>query len=295
MRADATPSVDRSRGCGKSAGWRFLATLAAKLPLHAVLLGLLASGVLAACRTPKRTPNPSFPVTHREARVDLARMEGDPHPLERPLVVVSGIGDPSISGNAILRAMGPAFAQSRPNLIVEVSFFHEHTFAGARQQLLREVAAALAVSIDDLPPCDVVAFSMGGLVVRDAAIPDDAGRRLPVHRLFTICTPHEGARLAGIPIGTPQSDDMRITSSFIARLAAARRDYELVCYARLDDITVGEEFCAPMGCDLWWVPTPDGEWAHLQAFSDERILADIARRLRGEGSLARPPAQPLPL
>ncbi|MGA0218480.1 MAG: hypothetical protein ACO3LO_07320, partial [Ilumatobacteraceae bacterium] len=42
--------------------------------------------------------------------------------------------------------------------------------------------------------------------------------------------------LAGIPIGTPQSDDMRITSSFIARLAAARRDYELVCYARLDDI-----------------------------------------------------------
>ncbi len=259
-------------------------------------MGLLAVLALSGgCQVPRRTPNPSFPTTHGEARADLTRMAANPAELARPLVVVAGIGDPAISSGAILEAVRPAVAAASQRLVVEVSFFDEHTFQGARQKLLREVGAALGTSIDDLPEVDVVAFSMGGLVVRSAAIADEAGHRLPIRRLFTISTPHEGARLAGIPIGTPQSDDMRPTSDFIARLADERRDYALICYARLDDITVGEEFSAPEGVALWWVPTPNGEWAHLQAFSDERILSDILRRLRGETPWTREPAAPLPL
>ena len=258
-----------------------------------VALGSLL--VPAACSVPRRTPNPSFPTTHAEARAELARLGASPAELVRPLVVVAGIGDPAISSGAILKVLRPTVAAASQPAIVEVSFFNEHTFEGARQQLLRDVAAALGRTLDTLPEVDVVAFSMGGLVARSAAAVDEAGHRLPVRRLFTICTPHEGARLAGIPIGTPQSDDMRPTSDFIARLAAEPRSYELICYARLDDITVGEEFAAPDGVPLWWVPTPDGEWAHLQAFSDERILADIVRRLRGAPPLGRAPASPLPL
>ena len=262
----------------------------------AAWVGLLAVLTLSGgCQVPRRTPNPSFPTTHGEARADLTRMAANPAELARPLVVVAGIGDPAISSGAILEAVRPAVAAASQRLVVEVSFFDEHTFQGARQKLLREVGAALGTSIDDLPEVDVVAFSMGGLVVRSAAIADEAGHRLPIRRLFTISTPHEGARLAGIPIGTPQSDDMRPTSDFIARLADERRDYALICYARLDDITVGEEFSAPEGVALWWVPTPNGEWAHLQAFSDERILSDILRRLRGETPWTREPAAPLPL
>jgi hypothetical protein len=84
------------------------------------------------------------------------------------------------------------------------------------------------------------------------------------------------------------------TSDFLDRLRRAKRDYELVCYTRLDDVTVGEEFAAPDGTDIWWVPTPSGEWSHMAAFEDPRILGDIARRLRGETPWTRLPAAPLP-
>jgi len=71
-------------------------------------------------------------------------------------------------------------------------------------------------------------------------------------------------------------------------------DYDLICYCRLDDVTVGEEFCAPEGTPLWWVPTPFGEWGHMQAFFDARIVVDIARRIRGETPFSTLPATPLP-
>ena len=254
------------------------------------LLAILAAVFAVGCSMPRRAPNPSFPVTKSEAEADLERMAAAVVPLERPLVVLAGIGDPSISSGAIIRGVAPCVEGT----VVELEFFNEFTFDGARQKLIREVAAALSVDQDQIPEVDVVAFSMGGLIARDAAIPDQAGRRLPIRRMFSISVPHEGARLGGVPLGLPQGDDMSPTSDFIDRLRRARRGYELVCYARLDDATVGEEFAAPDGEPLWWVPTPSGEWAHMAAFSDPRILADIARRLRGEASLTRPPAAPLP-
>ncbi|MCE2881567.1 MAG: hypothetical protein LW636_04315 [Planctomycetaceae bacterium] len=200
------------------------------------------------------------------------------------------------------RAPNPSFAVTNAEAASDLrrmresprKLFTEFTFEGARQQLLRELALAFGTDLDHLPEVDVVAFSMGGLVARAAAIPDESGRFLPIRRLYSLSVPHEGARLAGVPFGIPQGDDMRPGSPFLLRLAAAPRDYELVCYTRLDDVTVGEEFAAPEGEPLWWVPTPSGEYAHMQAFEDPRIQADIARRLRGEEPFGRPPAAPLP-
>lgn len=261
------------------------------MPRAAVWLACAACALAAAaCVSTYTEPNPSFAVTHPEAESDFARMTEVPAKLERPLVIVSGIGDPAISSSAMLKRLRPVL----DGTIIDIDFFDELTFDGARQKLLRETAARLGTDLDHLPAVDVVAFSMGGLVARHAAIPDAAGRRLPIERLFTICTPHEGARLAGIPIGTPQSDDMAPTSDFILRLHSAKRGYDLVCYCRLDDVTVGEEFAAPEGTALWWVPTPSGEWAHMHAFADPRILVDIARRLRDEAPFSTLPAAPLP-
>ena len=257
--------------------------------LHGWILWCLL-GPLAGCATTHHAPNPSFPLTQGEAASDLRRMREAPGATERPVVFLAGISDPAVSSGAILGTIGPTLSGK----LIEVEFFDEHTFEGARQKLLREVARELGCDLDHLPPVDVVAFSMGGLVARSAAIPDAAGRRLPIRRLFTICTPHEGARMAGVPIGTPQSSDMTQTSDFMVHLRAARRDYDLICYARLDDVTVGEEFGAPEGVPLWWVPTPEGQWAHMQAFYDDRILADIARRLRGEAPFSTLPSAPLP-
>lgn len=264
---------------------------ASRLLARALAAGATSAAIFAtSCVVPLRQPNPSFPTSREEAEVDLARMRAEPVRLERPLLVLAGIGDLSISSGALIRGIGPCVEGK----VVDIHFFDEFTFEGSRQKLLREAAAALGVDPDHLPEVDVIAFSMGGLVARDAAIPDRAGRRLPIRRLFTVSTPHEGARLAGIPMGLPQGDDMAPTSDFIDRLRRAPRDYELVCYARLDDPTVGEEFAAPEGEPLWWLPTPPGEWAHMAAFNDPRIIADIARRLRGERPLSRPPAAPLP-
>jgi len=255
-----------------------------------MLSALLLAVAAAACATPRWQPNPSFAVSRQTAARDLARMQADPKPLPRPVVFLAGIGDLSISSGAMEAALVPTFEAQ----YAELHFFNEFTFDGARQKLLREVAEQLGTDIDHLPEVDVVAFSMGGLVARSAAIPDPSGRRLPIRRLFTISTPHEGARLAGVPFGVPQAEDMAPNSDFLERLRRAPRDYELVCYARLDDVTVGEEFAAPEGHELWWVPTPSGEWAHMAAFKDPRILADIARRLRGEPPLTHSPAAPLP-
>lgn len=256
--------------------------------IAAVFLPIAVSA--GGCAMPRRDPNPSFPTTKEEAQADLKRMSAAPLPLERPLVVLAGIGDPNISSAALIRGIAPCVTGT----VVELGFFNEFTFEGCRQKLLRDLATELGTNPDHLPEVDVVAFSMGGLIARDAAIPDKAGRRLRIRRLYTVSTPHEGARLAGIPLGLPQGEDMTPTSDFIEKLRRTPRTYELVCYARLDDNTVGEEFAAPEGEPLWWVPTPSGEWSHMAAFNDPRIIADIARRLRGERPLARPPAAPLP-
>jgi pimeloyl-ACP methyl ester carboxylesterase len=252
---------------------------------------VLTTILVGGCALPFRGANPSFPVTEAEAKADLARMVAAPVRLERPLVVLAGIGDPSISSDAIMRGVAPTVLGT----VLEIDFFTETSFEGSRRRLMRELSDAFGGEGASIPEVDVIAFSMGGLIARDAAIPDRDGRQLRIRRLFTISAPHEGARLAGAPLGVPLGEDMIPTSDFIARLRQARRGYELVCYTRLDDVTVGEEFAAPDGEPLWWVPTPSGEWSHMAAFADERILADIARRIRGERPLTRPPASPLPL
>jgi len=258
--------------------------------MRTVLIAITAALLIAGCATPDRIANPSFPVTRRQAESDLRRMQAAPVQAERPIVFLAGIGDPSVSSGALRRAIMPGLEAA----IAEVDFFDEVTFPGARQKLLREVAEQLHADINNLPEVDVVAFSMGGLVARETALADDSGRRLPIRRLFTIATPHQGARLAGIPIGTPIGDDMIPTSEFLEHLRTAAQTYELYCYTRLDDVTVGEEFAAPEGVALWWIPTPSGEWAHAAAFDDARIQADIARRLRGEAPFSTLPAAPLP-
>jgi pimeloyl-ACP methyl ester carboxylesterase len=260
--------------------------------LRSLVATTLVAGVAfpAGCSLPPRPSNPSFAISKVEARADLARMAQRPSTAQRPVVVLAGIGDPALSSGAMRSAVGPTI----DGPVIEVHFFDEHTFEGARQKLLRSVADGLGSAPHALPEVDVVAFSMGGLVARYAAIPDEAGRRLRIRRLYTVCTPHLGARMAAFPLGTPQSEDMQITSDFMLALDRATRDYELVCYARLDDITVGEEFAAPPGEPLWWVGTPNGEWSHMHAFDDPRILADIARRLRNETPFSTLPAAPLP-
>ncbi len=249
--------------------------------------------LLAACT---RTTNPSFPVSEQDATVMLRSMRADPRPLERPLIIAGGIHDP---GRVAAHLKGVVQAVSDPDdQILGVSFVggDDDTFDECRDHLIAAVQAKFpggdsAQTVE----VDVIGFSMGGLIARAAAAPRDDGPRLAICRLFTICTPHQGAVMADWPTLDRRVIDMRAGSDFLASLDGALADsgFDLVAYARLDDAIVGAGNTAPPGTTPWWVDTPPLSLAHLRAGHDPRILADIARRLRGEEPLTAGP--PLPI
>jgi pimeloyl-ACP methyl ester carboxylesterase len=183
--------------------------------------------------------------------------------------------------------------------VIGVSFFLCGTFDDCRKRVIDAVDKSFP-SADPTwtTEVDVIAVSMGGLVARYAAAEpmkkDVSPRRLRIARLFTISSPHRGAALAGLPTLNRLQIDMRAGSNFLRKLDKSERDYQLIPYVRLNDIIVGEENAAPAGGTAWWVPAEPFQDSHLFAIADPRIVADIARRLRGEPPLTVDPPAPLP-
>lgn len=211
----------------------------------------------------------------------------------RPILVVGGYGDPGLAAMDVATRLRRVLGKDAIVMPVQVGM--TWSMDGARDRLVRIADEQLA-SRGRLPggEVDVVAISMGGLVARYAAVQREGESRLHVARLFTISSPHRGARLAGVPSLESRVRDMRAGSEFLGKLDSGTRDFEMVPYARLNDWIVGEENMAPPDMTPWWVDTPMFEASHLQAHTDARILADIARRLRGEEPLTHAPATALP-
>jgi pimeloyl-ACP methyl ester carboxylesterase len=240
--------------------------------------------------------NPSLPMTFAESRAALREMDMQPRPLERPVLVLCGVFDPGIISGQIKRDL--ARYTDDQAIFVSVSFFDAFTFDACRDRVIRELeAVARCDDPHSTTEVDVVGFSMGGLVARHAALPrDDGGKRLRIKRLFTIATPHRGASLAWLGQFDPRVKAMMNGSSFLAQLndALLDADYEIYAYTRLNDNTVGRGNAAPPGISAWWVANPPFQSAHLGSAGDPRILADIARRLRGEPPFSSNPAAPDP-
>jgi pimeloyl-ACP methyl ester carboxylesterase len=211
------------------------------------------------------------------------------------VLVLSGIHDPGIVVASLAHRLRRVTTDDAR--IETVSFFGADTFDACRQRVLDKAAwlTADAGATADGTEIDVVAVSMGGLVARYAAMsrPDD-DRKLHIKRLFTIGSPHRGAHMADWPTFDRRVIDMRAGSPFLASLdeALEEADYELICYVRLGDVIVGEENAAPLGRTAWWI-SPGMSFAHLSAYDDPRLVADIARRLRGETPFTRSPAAEL--
>jgi hypothetical protein len=287
-------------------------------PAFAPLLALLAMG----CAT--HAPNPSFNVSNDQAKEALREMSHDTKPLPRPLVILGGLDDPGIA-TMVLSDDFREITGDDPR-VIGVSFFFCGSFDACRKRVIEAVDKAFP-SDDPVwtTEVDVVAVSMGGLVARYAAAPprapkDTTGdatsqpttdrsptRRLHIARLFTISSPHRGAALAFLPTFNQLQIDMRAGSKFLKRLdaydelieagSAATRpsdSYELIPYVRLEDMIVGEKNAAPAGWTPWWVPAEPFQDSHMFAMTDPRIVADIARRLRGEPPLTTDPPTPLP-
>ena len=80
----------------------------------------------------------------------------------------------------------------------------------------------------------------------------------------------------------------------MVKVNSQKADYEIIPYIRLGDSVIGSKYAAPVGRSAWWVSTPPLSDPHNGAYGDPRILADIARRLRDEPSLASFPPSPYP-
>ncbi len=250
--------------------------------------------VLAGCATQQ---NPSFPITTAEAKAALREMRSDPKPLERPVIIAAGLFDAGMDVDQIAGTLRRVTGDN--DMVVTATFMSltTGTFDGCRDHLIEKVERAWGTTeTGETIEVDVIGFSMGGLVARHASRPrTDGGTRLAIRRLFTISTPHRGARMAGMPTFDDRTIDMRSGSEFLAELDAALpdADYTMYNYTRLGDWIVGVENAAPPGQTAWWVPTPPASFSHLGAATDPRIMADIARRLRGDPPLTTEPPTPL--
>ncbi len=156
-----------------------------------------------------------------------------------------------------------------------------------------EHAARLSALIDEIMHAtgahqvDVVAHSMGGLVVRAA----EAGRATPrVRRLVTIGTPHRGTRVAELTT-TPGGMDLRIGSDLIAALPPAAPGTIVAISSTHDNVVVPPENAriGEGGRDLVMEDV-----GHLAMLIDPKVAEEVAKALGEDVRTAEKVLVPLP-
>lgn len=255
--------------------------------IGSLLLLLVFVAALSGCATLTPGGGSARIPDVKESVDDIARMRRDPRPIDGSVLVFSGWADPGFLNGKLVRRI------QRVTLDTEVTG-RQFATAWTMDDCVRKAMDAIervrpASHVPSEGPFEVsiVAHSMGGLVARNLARHldrmDDPPAR--IRRIFTIGTPHRGARLASLPTLDPKVVAMRADSDFLAELdreLAEGRCPEIVAYTRTEDIIVGELNTAPRGGTVRIVPRPLLGFGHIQAASDPRILADIMRILRAE-------------
>ena len=238
--------------------------------------------------------NPAFDVTDRDARADLRRMAGDPKPIARPIVILSGWRAPEGHAHALRRRLHTALSIPFEQIIpVAYPLTGSDVDRAARHAVAAVERALPSEDTAETVEVDVIGISMGGLVARRAASVDGpTPKRLNVRTLFTMATPHRGASMARLIHPDRAARQMTPGSTFLADLDAAdTRGLKVVPYAALRDTLVDARRTAPPGMTPHWRP---GGWklSHFMLPEHPAVLADVCRRLRGEPPLANEPVPP---
>ncbi|MEM7754448.1 MAG: hypothetical protein AAF297_02315 [Planctomycetota bacterium] len=280
----------------KPTGWKRLRKhLVRTAAVFATITGLV---VLGSC-VHLPAENPAYAVDEPEIDADLERMRNDPVELPRPVIVLSGYRSPVVNARDLAGSIRD-LTGAPEDRVIYTSYEHASTIEEPAQLVIDLVDKHFPTEDPDVTTeVDVVAISMGGLVARLAADePEhrgvtDGGRRLNINTLYTFASPHRGARMAQYIRPDPAAADMRPGSRFIQSLnqRADHERYTLVPYATLHDRMVGATNTAPPGTDPIWVPGRV-TLSHFLMVYEDRLLADLGRRLRGETPLGSPSTPP---
>lgn len=236
-------------------------------------------------------------LTTAAARAQLRHLRAHPAPLPRPVVVLSGWGDPGVIAWQVAQMLRRTTGEHR---VAEVSFFWRFTMAACRAKVVSRVEALWpSRHPDETVEVDVVAHSMGGLVARYAALPagtpgfdaDHAptGKRLRIRTLHTVGTPHCGANQAKLAHKLdPRAKAMMPGSDFLKALDAAGRQSAIIPYGIEGDWVVGLENAVHAHA------TPEESLrrftrrplrpSHAGATTDPRVMLEIVKHLK-EGRL----------
>jgi pimeloyl-ACP methyl ester carboxylesterase len=261
--------------------------------LHFRRIAILLLAMTAGCVS--RTPvNPSFPASVDQGEKILSADTAHPKPLSRPLVIVGGFFDP---GFAQLLLAHDFRQYTHDDRVIGVTLGLSFDPDDYRQRIITAVDKAFPSNDPVMTTeVDVIGYSMGGLAARYAAINPAPGRRLRIARLFTIASPHTGARSAMITSFNlfKLQEQMRPGSVFLRNLNHTAALFPVYAYVCLNDRVVGAAYAAPPGQTPWWVSPPIFFSSHDWAFMDPRIRADILTRLRDEPPLSHDPPKAIP-
>jgi pimeloyl-ACP methyl ester carboxylesterase len=224
-------------------------------------------------------------------RREQERMLASPTGLARPVVILAGWRAPRLAVDLLAARLRRFTGAVGAADMITVAFPFCSTIDRAVERAVEAVSSALPGDHGGPSEVDAIGVSMGGLVARAAAAPATARRlrrRLRVRRLFTLASPHRGARLADMFAPDAAARAMRPGSEFLRWLDGALpcADYTLVCYAREGDRWVGTENAAPPATPL--IRVPRSLLSHMTITRDPLITLDLARRLRGEPPLLQP-------
>lgn len=264
-------------------------------PVAASALTLaMAVAPLAGCFT-LDMPNPNFAHSSREIWDEWHRLRQDPRPLDRPVVVLNGYRGTMLRGLNLGADLAKLTSQDRQDFLV-ISY----PLASDIPTVARRVIDAVNARWPSPHPnhtieVDVVGFSMGGLVARYAGAPTahtGFERHLHMNRLFTLATPHRGARGAVLAVDNAVAQ-MTPGAVFLSDLDECLHSctFEIVPYAHTNDRIVGARNAAPPGQEPIWT-AGTSLFSHFAITTNRRVLVDIARRLRGEAPLAMPSTPP---
>lgn len=227
--------------------------------------------------------NPAFACDLTLAAAERARMESSPVVVARPVIVLGGWRAPHVSASSAESLLRPLVSRRSEDFLAL-----SYPTAGSVEAAADSAMGRIAARFPGQREFDLVGISMGGLVARQLA----SRLGLPAKRIFTMATPHRGATLARFVRPDIAAREMRPGSTWLAELdaALATAEYELVCYATLRDWWVGARNAAPPGHTPIWLDQETlfgRSLSHFAINRDQRILGDIARRLRGEEPLGR--------